>query len=224
MKNIESNKYENNSSNYQSRNQYSANFVGKNKNEIKLQSTPPSENIQTPEAIKKDDKKKTSNTKSKEVSQIVTKLVTVVSAAVIGVASVEALSPFSTDYEVFMDDCYATQNEINYNIYIENKNNKIDDTQHGDIEFIDEFTVVLYNDFTNREKKFEGYYAEGVFEDLQTNMTYTLAVKIGNKTIATKTLKTYTRTSDGSNDPYTDPDKPTENNTGQNTDPTNNNP
>lgn len=210
MKNIESNNYENNSSSYQSRNNYSANFVGKSENNIKFQHSPPQINSKQVETKNKRD------TKATQVSEFVTKFVAIISAAAIGVAGVGALSPFSTKYQVFMDDCYASQNEIYYNIYIENK--EIDNNQAEKFEFLDEFTVVLHNDFTNREEKFVDNYAEGVFENLQTNMTYTLSVKIGNKTIATKTLKTFTRTSDGQNGnaPYTEPNDPTQgDNTGQ---------
>ncbi len=202
MNNIESNNYGSNSSNYKSRNNYSANFVGKSKNDLNTQKTAPSINEKPPET----NKKKTED-KAKNVSGLVTKFVAVVSSAVIGVAGVEAISPYFNNYYVDMEDCYATENAIYYNVYIENKNriNK----ENYDIEYEDNmevFTLVLYNDFVNYSEEFEDNYIDGVFEDLKPNMTYNLAVKANGRTIATKSLTTVGRTKPNtSDDPTTGP-------------------
>lgn len=57
-------------------------------------------------------------------------------------------------------------------------------------EYVDGITIELYNDFTNRVDKVEGTEVDGFFENLAPNMSYTFAVKYGNKTLAKQTIVT----------------------------------
>ena len=66
--------------------------------------------------------------------------------------------------------------------------------------------MVFYNDFVNYSEEFMDNYIDGVFEDLKPNMTYTLAVKVNGRTIASKSLTTVRETKPNtSDDPTTGP-------------------
>ena len=125
-----------------------------------------------------------------ELSKILTTLIAIVGASVAGIFGVGFL--FVPTVRAEIAEVSVGEHEIYYYVMIENFNKD------------DEVYVVLYNDFTNRSQKVDAVeYSDspdyednqtvefgGAFEDLQVDMTYTLAVKQGTYTITSMVLKT----------------------------------
>ena len=162
-------------------------FYGPNKVEIK-------------NAYKTDNYEKRSTTAKKSSQSLSSMLKTfaiMVSAVLTGVAGVSVLPSSSITATIYETYCYST--ELYYVVTLS--------------EYEDGLSVVLYNNFTNREEKitkdsleenFEygqeqeirdgeeplpnGYLFFGTFENLQPHMTYTIAIKKGLITLAKTTF------------------------------------
>ena len=141
------------------------------KNIIDVQQTNAGDNLKTARKIQK------VKEKTKGISEIVTKFAVLAVAGVSGIVGIETLTPSPIQAEISYVEAYDT--EVFYNVSLS--------------ELADGLKIVLYNDFTNREQKIEEQMTEGVFENLQTNMKYTLVVKHGSKVLAKETLVTKTR-------------------------------
>ena len=158
----------NNSSNYKSQNDISSksDYVGKNAPQI--QARPTKDNLEAKhEKIKK---------QTKNVAKILTTFATMVSATALCIVGVDSLSASTITPTTFIAE--ATETEIYYYAELESFNNE------------DDVYVVLYNDFTNRSVKVNDIEAYGIFDHLQTNMVYTLALKQGSTIITSKKLRT----------------------------------
>ncbi|MCH5164257.1 MAG: hypothetical protein J1F36_04495 [Clostridiales bacterium] len=59
-----------------------------------------------------------------------------------------------------------------------------------DLSNLDDISVVLYNDFTKRVERVGGVTASGEITGLKPNMSYTIAIKSGNKTIVKQSIRT----------------------------------
>ena len=114
--------------------------------------------------------------KSKTFSKILAAFATVAASTVVYISGISPA--FATNIKAQIVDTYAYETGIFYSVSIEEFNEN------------DEIYVVLQNDFTNRKQKIESEKMEGNFENLQTNMTYQLKVKVGNKVLASKTIRT----------------------------------
>ena len=134
------------------------------------------EEINVPKTVQKVEKVKE---KTQTISQLLAKVAVVAVASVTGVVAVPELIPSSVQAEVVEFEHYETDTEISYYISLD--------------EYVEGITIVLYNDFTNREQEVEEQMTEGVFENLKTNMQYTLAVKQGANILAKKILRTKTK-------------------------------
>lgn len=153
-------------------------------NIVKTQPTIPDENQKTVRRIQK------VKAKAQGVSEIIAKFAVLAVAGVGGVIGIDALTPSPIKAEISYVEAYDT--EVFYNINLS--------------ELADNLKIVLYNDFTNREQKIEEQAWEGVFENLQTNMKYTLVIKHGSKVLAKQTLVTKTREEEPvEEEPNTDP-------------------
>ena len=128
----------------------------------------PKDNVSPREKIKKSEGLRT---------KILTAATAVVGAVIVGVVPVADV--FSTTEKVDYS-LYASANGVRYEIILDEK--------EGDLDRI--LTILVQNDFTNRVQQVEGYYAQGVFENLQENMTYTFKVMDGSKTLVSDTFKT----------------------------------
>ena len=129
---------------------------------------------------------KSAKKKAKSISTLVKTFALAVSTVTLGVVGVEIASPPSVHAEFV--ELEATGDAVFY--YVE-----LDDIAEG-------VTVVLYNDFTNREQPVEEQGAGGAFEGLQKNMYYTIAVKQGSKTITKQ--KVFTKEYKSSDGPTTE--------------------
>ena len=158
----------NNASNYKGKNNISSNSFSSWKNSPTTQPAPPKKNI---EAKHEHNKKRITN-----ISKILTTFATMVSATALCIVGVDSLASSTVTTSMF--ETMATENEIYYCIELENYGGE------------DDLIVVLYNDFTNRSQKINGIEAYGVFDHLQTNMVYTLALKQGSTIITCKKLRT----------------------------------
>ncbi|MBP5308858.1 MAG: hypothetical protein J6Z34_06970 [Clostridia bacterium] len=141
-------------------------------------------------------------------ARLVVKVVTVIAAAVIGVVEVENLLPIDYNVELFVE---AGEDYVFYYADLGEYT-----PENGEI------TVSVYNDFTKREKKYEGaysfaedlpdgerldedyieenvkkhFYIDGYEENLRSGMKYTIEVLDGRKTIAKDTFRTVTKTAE----------------------------
>lgn len=115
----------------------------------------------------------------KKTSQISKALTKILTAAVATIAAVVVILPIVTDdsTEVNFAEMSVTDTAVSYNIVLENWSGK-------------EYDLVLYNDFTERTEKLASENFSGEQDGLKPNMTYTLAVKSGIKTLAETTVKT----------------------------------
>ena len=182
----EFNNYEvKNNANYKSRNDNTPNSYYHNKNKL-----------DDNDKFSKEDGTKFIHKKTQEISSIVKTFAAVVAASMIGVAGLNIL-PTNTTAKAQIE-CSSAKNEIFY--YVELLDYVEDDTYY----------IVLYNDFTNRAEQIEDNAIEGAFENLAAEMTYTLAVKQGDRIIASKIVKTSERMQDYK--PYFEPssDDPTQ--------------
>ena len=166
------NNQNNNSANLKSRNVFVGNTYESNKKQIVSQTAPKTENDaeKKPEKVKK---------KPAEISKLVAIIATAITGTAIvtgaGIGGLIPTSPIKANYfEVF-----TSEYDISY--YAELDGYNLEE---------DEVYIMLYNDFTNRTQKFEEQMMEGTFENLQPNMTYTIAIKHGNIVIASKVVKT----------------------------------
>lgn len=171
------NKNENkNLNNLKEINEYPKNSIGAGKNNIDNQKVPKLENN-----LKTNNKKKK---KLESVSKIITTFATMISAIFL-VGAVGTLLPPKDNIIAEIHEVYATEHNVSFFITIEEFDNN------------DNVYVVLYNDFTNRKLLIQEQAFQGNFEDLQKDMTYTLAVKKGSKTITSVKVKTVGRESQG---------------------------
>ena len=173
MKAVNENKKENfgNSGAYKSRNSYTANFVGQSKNKLDFQPKLKEEKNDTA-------KIRHEKNKAKNISKLMTSFVALVSGTAVFAAGVDAFIPPTTEIVAQIESVFTTESDVSYYIFLEN------------YEGEDDVYVVLYNDFTNRTQKVEEQMMEGTFENLQTNMKYTLAVKKGSQVLASKVVRT----------------------------------
>ena len=149
------------------------------KNDIKPKNSAYGNNLKTARKIEKVKKK------SETLADMLKKIAVIAAAGTTGVVGVGAVLPPPVTAEIqFLE---GFDNEVFYAVGLD--------------EFKDGVKIVLYNDFTNREQTMEKQFAEGVFENLQTNMQYTFVVKYGSKVIAKQTIvtKTEEQTSDDPN-------------------------
>ncbi|MBQ8468200.1 MAG: hypothetical protein IJ542_00395 [Clostridia bacterium] len=156
-----------NSDNYHSKNTGATFFYAPNK--ISIQSQPKTENDLKHKSAKKN--------KAQDISKLITTFATMVSATVLGVVGVGALTKKPTITAKFQE-VYAYESGVAYFLTLEGYNPG------------DDVYVVLHNDFTNRSQKVEEPEFQGVFENLQTNMTYTLLVKKGSTVLTSTKLRT----------------------------------
>lgn len=159
-----------NSSLYSSRNKQPSNFVGKGKNIVAVQSSVDEKNN-----LAKQKKKKN---KTQELAKIITTFATMVSATIACVVGVDAILPSQPTISAEYFETWTSENEISYSLFVE------------DFDENDDVFVVLYNDFTNRSQKLESPEASGTFENLQTNMLYTIELKQGDSVVVSKKLRT----------------------------------
>ena len=163
----------NNSASYKGSNKYAANFVPAGKNVVATQNS-----------LKEQNQAKDKTTETKQKSQNLAKLLTtfvgMVSAATV-IVGVDTILPTTKYVEV--QEFYASSYETDVFYYL---------SLGEDYDPESDVYVVLYNDFTNREEKIEEQGWEGTFENLKENMTYTIAVKQGNKVLVSQKVKTET--------------------------------
>lgn len=193
----EINEPQNNSSNYTSTNQYVPNDIGSGKNNLDTQKPAPEQNEEKETAT--EIVKATTSKKSKDISKLLTTVVTVVSASMIGVVGVEDILPKAT-IEAKFENVYATEHEVYYSAFYEMLGRE--DKEYNEEDYYNIY-IVLYNDFTNRSEKFEDNYADGSFENLKENMTYTLEIRQGDIVVASTTITTTGRQGQTSDDPTT---------------------
>ena len=112
--------------------------------------------------------------KTKSLTNMFKTFAVMFSAVLMGSAGLGLIS--TSNINVTFNDVYAYGDCVSYYISLSS--------------YEDGLSVVLYNDFTNREEQIEdsNVEIEGVFENLAPNMTYTLAVKKGTNVIAKKTI------------------------------------
>ena len=203
---------------------YSANFIGKNQNNISTQKPSAEvENIvektidektETERLKEKQTKSQEVKTKSAAVSRILTTFVAAVSSVVIGVTNISGILPESTTLVAQIEYTEATNHEIYYNVIVEDSRNQrskedekpveedweyYEDQEYYEIDLTDLY-VVLYNDFTNRTEEIREQFWSGCFEHLQQNMSYTIEVKYKNNVLASETVRT-------TNEPETEPEE-----------------
>ena len=108
--------------------------------------------------------------KTKSLTNMFKTFAVMFSAVLMGSAGLGLIT--TSNVNVTFNDVYAYDNCVSYYISLSS--------------YEEGLSVVLYNDFTNREEKVEenNIEIEGVFENLAPNMYYTLAVKKGSSTIA----------------------------------------
>lgn len=133
------------------------------------------------------DVNKSHQVKSKKVANVVKQafFVAIAGGTVLG-ANIFGIAPNGLEIDRLF--AMAGANEIFYEISLLSED-----------EYCENVVVELYNDFTNRTHAMEYTFDEYVFEDLQTNMYYTLSVKHKNKVIFKVNLKTSTN---GRKEPY----------------------
>ena len=177
------------------------NSIGKFENSADIQSKYEEKN--EPKTTTKVEKAKE---KSEVLSKILTTFVAVLSATAIGVTSIEGIMPPSTTLMAYFQEVESTNSEIYYSVEIMDSRLKDGKEQYGRDEQYFEIDlsnlyVVLSNDFTNRTEKVEEQCWSGSFENLKENMLYTISVKVGDITIASKTVKTKNNAQTSSDDP-----------------------
>lgn len=153
------------------------------KNDIIPQKTDYGNNLKTTEKIAK------VKQKSESISQLLGKVAVVAVASVTGVVGISEIMPSAIKAEFSFVEAFDT--EVVYCVDLS--------------EYQEGIKIILYNDFTNREQDVEEQITEGVFENLQTNMQYTLVVKHGLRVLAKQTLVTKTREEEWEEEPYTEP-------------------
>ena len=112
--------------------------------------------------------------KTKGISEILAKAAVIAVGAATGVIGTTAIMPPAVKAEIEYVEFSDTA--VFYGITLE--------------EMIEGAKIVLYNDFTNREQIIEEQSMQGVFENLKSNMKYTLAIKQGIKVLAQTTFTT----------------------------------
>ena len=173
--------------------------------------------IETVNAYKTDNYEKKATTAKKSSQSLSSMLKTfaiMVSAVLTGVAGVSVLPSSNIVAKVYDPYCYSST--LYYVVTLS--------------DYEDGLTVVLYNNFTNREEQItqdrieenyefledqeyeqerdgeergpNGYIFSGTFENLQPNMTYTLAVKKGLVTLSKKTFRFEEEKDDYEEDDY----------------------
>ena len=120
--------------------------------------------------------KKQENKNVENATNIVKSFLAVVSTVLVAMFGV---STFTTNIKATLDFLEVYDNAVYYAISLTNYE-----------EGKDNCYVNLYNDFTNRIFEISDNYSEGYFENLQPNMYYTFAVKVGNTVIMEKTIYT----------------------------------
>jgi len=175
---VEENKKHSNSSNYSSRNQYSANFVGANQNRI-----------QTKQKVYELNTKNTSETKVKQktTKEKIENLTNVLKIFIIMISATTVVGSVGIFDYFFVPTSSITVGRFELNVWDSGV------SYFGSLENYEgqeDIYIVLRNDFTNRTAKVEEQMFEGVFEDLQTNMNYTFEIKHGDVVIVSKTVKT----------------------------------
>lgn len=141
------------------------------KNTIQLQPTKNDDNLKTAKKIQK------VKEKTRSISDVVTKFAVIAAAGITGVVGIQELTPSPIKAEITYLEAFDS--EVVYCVSLS--------------EFDEGIKIVLYNDFTNREQTMEEAITEGVFENLQTNMRYTLVITHGTKILAKESLVTKTR-------------------------------
>ena len=154
-------------------------------------------------------------TDAKQVASITSKIVAMVSAVMVGVVGADYILPDS-----------SLQAEFSY---VES----YDTSVFYEVKFSEELTdkselvVVLYNDFTNREQSVQETMEEegmtfGHFENLKPNMSYSLEIRKGSYVLAKTKVRTMTEEEYNSKYGYEEPI--TEDDTGQQTPNTSDDP
>ena len=109
--------------------------------------------------------------KSEKIAKVVSRLISLAAILAIMTALLLPVGNVSAEFVALE----STDTAIYYKIAVEGE---------GDI------SVVLYNDFTRRELVVFGSEAEGEIDELKPNMSYTIAVKSGKKTLAKQKIRT----------------------------------
>lgn len=174
----ENNSQNKNASNYQSRNKYSANFVGASKNDIKSQQKV--YELNTKNTSQSQTKKTSVKEKLENLTNVLKIFVIMVSATAVvgGVGVFDYFFTPTSSIKLVEFDLYTSESSVSYFGALEN------------YEGQEDVYVVLRNDFTNRTEKVEEQAFMGTFENLQTNMQYTFEIKYGDVVIITKTIRT----------------------------------
>lgn len=109
--------------------------------------------------------------KTKTVSKLFMTFAAAISAVLVGTAVVNTDST-----QVIFHELTATDKAIIYSIELANRSDK-------------ELSLVISNQFTNRVKTIEEVEFSGIEYGLKSNMTYSVEVKSGNKTIAERSVR-----------------------------------
>ncbi|MBP5242424.1 MAG: hypothetical protein J6Z36_01895 [Clostridia bacterium] len=133
-------------------------------------------------AIKKE-ASATRKTATQSATQSITqsKLLPLLSSTVAAVAFVAVVAPeivAGTSINVEMFEVFADATSIYYELEL------------SDFSPADDLSVVVYNDFTYREKEINDHFIYAEERDLKPNLTYTVEVRAGNSVLAYKTITT----------------------------------
>ena len=132
--------------------------------------------------------------KTQDLSKLITTFAAIVSATLIGISGIGDIFVQKATTKAIFYDVWASVNEVFCSFELENYDEN------------EKYSVVLSNDFTNRVQIIEDNAFEGWFENLQTNMTYTITIKQGNIAIASRTIRTTERKNE-SDEPITSDDE-----------------
>ena len=144
------------------------NIDGRYKNEVKSQSLGRSE-------IKSSNYSSKTQKKVVDTTNIIKSFLAIVSTVVIAAVGI---STFTTNVKASFDFLEVYDTAVYYSVVL------------TDYEGDENCYVNLYNDFTNRTFEITDNRVDGFFENLQPNMYYTLAVKVGKNVILEKTIFT----------------------------------
>lgn len=125
---------------------------------------------------KTESSKQTDSNKAKSISKSISSVITGTVAVVAAVCIIEPIYS-ADDTTVEFAETLVTDTSVSYHIILGNWSGK-------------EYEVVLYNDFTSRSDTISEENYVGEQENLKPNMTYTLAVVNGTKTLGETTVKT----------------------------------
>ena len=131
--------------------------------------------------------------KAKTAANITKSLIVLVTATTTGVIGTGAILSGSSGVTAEIAYVSVSDTEVFYEVTLDK------------YQYDDNITIILYNDFTHREQQVQESKASGYFENLKSNMTYTLEVRKGLNVLAKKKVTTDKVYQIDQEEPYTEP-------------------